>query len=161
MKDTYLISFNTLMLLPETTGHRTRTKIIDRQQNIIINRKPMYVIRKTCLTLGLSYEMTRKNAKNFFGNQHKLPIVVSHDYGVPCVFFPTFSPTAEGNVWIGLHAVKRIDPTEVNCTVTLINNEVVPLEASFVTVLKQFANANLLYRHFKRERAAILHDSVF
>ncbi len=55
----------------------------------------------------------------FFGNQHKLPIVVAYDFGFPCIFLPTYSPNSIHNTWIGLHAISNIIQSENGCIVIL------------------------------------------
>lgn len=160
MKAAYLISFDTLIITPMRHEGQLVSQIIDKNFETIVLRKPLYLIRKTCLTLGLSYEMARKNAKGFFNNQHKLPIAIAHHYGMPCIFFPTLSPSSPYNSWIGLHAVKRIDPAVDGCMVTLSNNQKISLDVSYTTMLKQYANATLLYRHFKKEQQLLIHESL-
>lgn len=88
----YLISFNTYLLQPIQHDSKVFTHVIDKHNELIVTRKPMHVLRKSCLSLGSTYEAAKQSAKRFFGNQHKLPIVVAFDYGYPCIFLPTFSP---------------------------------------------------------------------
>ncbi|WP_108306286.1 competence protein ComK [Metalysinibacillus jejuensis] len=161
MKSNYLISFDTLLITPTLVEGKLASQIIDKNLECVVLRKPLYLIRKSCLTLGLSYEMARKNAKNFFSNQHKLPIVISHQYGMPCIFFPTLSPSSPHNSWVGLHAVKRIDPSPEGCALTLTTNQQLTLDISYTTMLKQYANATLLYRHFKKEQQVLVHEAFF
>lgn len=161
MKAAYLISFDTLLITPTQHEGQLVSQIIDKNFETVVLRKPIYLIRKTCLTLGMSYEMARKNAKSFFTNQHKLPIVIAHHYGMPCIFFPTLSPSSPHNSWVGLHAVKRIDPIGEGCMLTLITNQRITLDVSYTTMLKQYANATLLYRHFKKEQQVLVHESLF
>lgn len=79
----YLMSFNTYLLQPVKHESKIFTCVIDKHNELIVTRKPMHVIRKSCIALGTTYEVARNSARRFFGNQHKLPIVVAYDFYSP------------------------------------------------------------------------------
>ncbi|MEG0450750.1 MAG: competence protein ComK [Lysinibacillus sp.] len=157
----YLVSFNTYILQPFRQDSKIYTRVVDKHNELIVTRKPMYVIRKSCLSLGTTYETAKNAAKRFFGNQHKLPIVVTHDFGVPCIFLPTFSPNSDLNTWVGLHAITNIQPLESGCLVTLKNGVRIELHVKYASFSKQFVNASMLYKHYLEERKQIIYESPF
>lgn len=157
----YLMSFNTYLLQPVKHESKIFTCVIDKHNELIVTRKPMHVIRKSCLSLGTTYEAARNSARRFFGNHHKLPIVVAYDFGLPCIFLPTYSPNSEQNVWIGLHAIKNITPIQSGSLLTLINGVRLELPVKYASISKQFMNASMLYKHYVEEREKLTHHSPF
>ncbi|GLC87780.1 competence protein ComK [Lysinibacillus piscis] len=156
----YLMSFNTYLLEPVPHGSKTFTRVIDKHNELIITRKPMHILRKSCISLGTTYEAAKYSAKRFFGNQHKLPIVVAYDYGFPCIFLPTYSPNSIHNIWIGLHAIINIKPSKLGCIVTLKNNQDIELPIQYASISKQFVNASMLYKHYMNERKEIRENTT-
>ena len=157
----YLVSFNTYLLQPVKHDSKIFTSVIDKHNELIVTRKPMHVIRKSCIALGTTYEAAKNSARRFFGNQHKLPIVVAYDFGLPCIFLPTYSPNSEHNFWIGLHAIKNITPTQAGSIITLINDLEIELPVKYASISKQFVNASMLYKHYVEEREKLTHHSPF
>ncbi|MGE7090226.1 competence protein ComK [Lysinibacillus sp. NPDC048646] len=157
----YLMSFNTYLLQPIQHDSKIFTRVIDKHNELIVTRKPMHVLRKSCLSLGTTYEAAKYSAKRFFGNQHKLPIVVAYDYGFPCIFLPTYSPNSIHNTWIGLHAISNIIPNEIGCIVTLKNGMHIELTITYASISKQFVNASMLYKHYMGERKQLSQDAPY
>lgn len=159
--NSYLISFNTYLLQPIQHDAKVFTHVIDKHNELIVTRKPMHVLRKSCISLGSTYEAAKQSAKRFFGNQHKLPIVVAFDYGFPCIFLPTYSPNSIHNIWIGLHAITNITPSKTGCVVTLKNDKKIELPIQYASISKQFVNASMLYKHYMNERKQLSQDSPY
>lgn len=157
----YIMSFNTFYLEPFKKDNRIYSRIIDKHNEIIVSQKPMYVIRKSCLFLGTNYEATRSLSKQFFGNQHKLPIILTHDFGIPCIFIPIFSARSDLNAWIGLHAIEQAMPFQNGTKVILKNGEELMLSTQYGAFSKQFVNAFMLKKHFLKVRRALIEDSSF
>lgn len=157
----YIMSFNTYFLEPFQQENFIFSRIIDKHNKVIVSRKPMQIIRKSCLFLGTTYEATRALSKQFFGNQHKLPVILTHDFGVPCIFIPILSPRSHANAWIGLHAIDQAMPSSDNSTkVILKNGEILYLPVQYASFSKQFMNATMLQKHFLRVRRSLLDDIV-
>lgn len=157
----YLMSFNTYLLEPIQYNSKIFTRVIDKHNELIVTRKPLHVLRKSCISLGTTYEAAKHSAKRFFGNQHKLPIVVTFDYGYPCIFLPTYSPNSIHNIWIGLHAISNIVPSKMGCIVTLKNDQQIELPVQYASISKQFVNASMLYKHYMNERKQISQDTPY
>lgn len=157
----YLMSFNTYLLQPVKHESKIFTRVIDKHNELIVTRKPMHVLRKSCISLGTTYEAAKQSAKRFFGNQHKLPIVVAYDFGYPCIFLPTYSPNSVQNMWIGLHAISNITPSEIGCVVTLKNDKRIELPIKYASISKQFVNASMLYKHYMDERKQLTYNTPY
>lgn len=157
----YIMSFNTYYLEPFKHENRIYSRIIDKHNEIIVARKPLNIIRKSCLFLGTNYEATRALSKRFFGNQHKLPIILTHDFGIPCIFIPTYSPRSDQNSWIGLHAIEQALPHNGGTKIILKNEVVIEVPTTFSSFSKQYINAIMLQKHFTKVRRQILEDTTF
>ena len=157
----YLMSFNTYLLQPIQHESKIFTHVIDKHNELIVTRKPLHVLRKSCISMGTTYEAAKYSAKRFFGNQHKLPIVVAYDYGFPCIFLPTYSPQSIHNIWIGLHAISNISPSNEGCMITLKNDMEIELPIKYNSISKQFVNASMLYKHYMEERKQLRHDAPY
>ncbi|XRD25664.1 competence protein ComK [Lysinibacillus fusiformis] len=83
------------------------------------------------------------------------------DYGFPCIFLPTYSPNSIHNIWIGLHAIINITPSETGCEVTLKNDQKIELPIQYASISKQFVNASMLYKHYMNERKQLSQDSPY
>jgi len=156
----YVMSFNTYYVEPVMHENRLYSRVIDKHNSVTVARKPLQIIRKSCLFLGTTYEATRTLSKQFFGNQHKLPIILTHDFGIPCVFIPTCSPKSDANIWIGLHAVEQALPYKDGTKILLINGEELILSTHYSSFSKQYMNATMLHKHFTKVRRNMLDHSV-
>lgn len=69
----------------------------------------------------------------------------------PCIFFPLYSPTAEQNAWLNLHAIKNTKKHDGYCAV-LIGEQWLTLPATTNVFKTQYAIANLYARNCERDR---------
>ena len=118
----YVISFDTFMLQPVSVGEVISTRVIERNCELSIPKKPLHIVRKSCDYYGSSLQNSVNTAKLTLGNHHKTPIIVAHDFGIPYIFLPTMSPTSEQNIWISYHAIDLIEPDDLGCIIHLENN---------------------------------------
>lgn len=61
----YLMSFNTYLLEPIQHESKIFTRVIDKHNELIVTRKPLHVLRKSCISLGTTYEAAKHSAKRF------------------------------------------------------------------------------------------------
>lgn len=160
--DAYHISFNTYLIEPIKHGDKLFSHIYDKNGEVIVERKPIYIVRKSCHDLGTNYNATRIVAKRFFGNEkHKLPIIIFHDFGIPCVFFPLLSPTSSNNIWIGLHAITNIRRHHDCTQITLKNGKEILLQLNFPSFCSQYVNATMLQKYATKQRSIIQNELSF
>ena len=88
------------MLQPVIKGNKISTRVIERNCELNIPRKPIHIVKKSCDYYGGSFQNSTNTAKLALGKHHKTPIIVAHDFGTPYIFLPTMSPTSEQNIWI-------------------------------------------------------------
>lgn len=154
--DSYILSKNTYLVEPIKHEDKLYSKVYEKTGEFIVRKKPLKLIRDTCKMMGGTYNSARAYSKSFFGNEkHKLPIIVTHNYGIPCVFFPLYSPTSPSNVWVSLNAIINIRKMD-NCTViTLKNEKEITLFVSYNSFCSQYVCATMLYKHFLSQRLII------
>ena len=156
----YIISNSTYLLSSVDTGDRTQTIIYDKYGISKIDQKPLKLVRNTCRLHGTSLEAATKTAKAFFGhNRHKLPIVISIEYGNPCIFFPLFSPQSSANIWINLHSIINIQDHGDETLVTFSNMLEKKLPLHCKSFNQQYVRAMMYYKHILRTRNASFQHS--
>lgn len=157
----YIISFDTFMLQPVTVGEMISTRVIERNREFNISKKPIHIVRKSCDYYGSSLQNSVNIAKIALGNHHKTPIIVAHDFGIPYIFLPTMSPTSEQNVWISYHAITRIEPDDLGCIIHLENNRTYKVNISAATMYRQFSFCNLLEKDFAKKQKQLNRPSPY
>lgn len=157
--DSYHISFNTYLIEPIVHGDVIYSRVYDKSGIVTVSRKPIYIIRKSCILMGTNYRMARLLSKRFFGNEkHKVPIIISHDYGMPCVFFPLLSPTSPNNVWVGLHAIINIRRLKDSTEVTLKDGRELVLNLNYSSFCTQYVSASMLQKFGTNQRLILKNE---
>lgn len=157
--DSYHVSFNTYLVEPIQHEDKLFSRVYDKSGEVIVSRKPLYIIRKSCLLMGSNYNAARETSKSFFGKEkHKLPIIISHDYGIPCVFFPLLSPTSPNNLWIGLHAITNIRRYNDCTEITLKNGKEIILHVHYSSFCSQYVSATMLQKYAKNQRLILQNE---
>lgn len=157
----YIISFDTLMLQPVITGNKIATRVIERNGEFIIPRKPLHVVRKSCNFYGGSLMNSTNIAKLALGNRHKAPIIIAHDFGIPYIFLPTMSPNAELNSWVSYHAIENIEPHRLNSIIHLDNGRSQQVNVSATTMYRQFAFAAILEKDFLKKQRQLTRPAPY
>jgi len=157
----YVISFDTLMLQPVNVGETISTRVIERNCEVSIPKKPLHIVKKSCDYYGSSLQNSVNIAKLTLGNHHKTPIIVAHDFGIPYIFLPTMSPTSEQNIWISYHAIDLIEPDGLGCLIHLENNCSYKINISIATMYRQFSFCNILEKDFIKKQKQLNRPSSY
>lgn len=156
--ESYRISLNTYLIMPVQHGDKLYSHVYDKNGEYIVERKPLYIVRKSCEVLGYNYNNAKNFSKSFFGKEkHKLPIIITHD-GIPNVFFPLFSPASPNNIWIGLHAITNIRRLKESTEITLINGKEFVLQINYASFCSQYVCATMLQKHASHQRIIIRNE---
>ena len=83
----YEITYDTQVLLPVTAS---KTKIIENEDEYIIDNNILEVLEHSCEYFGSSYEGRKEGTKKLLGITHKAPIIIEESRKI--IFFPTTSP---------------------------------------------------------------------
>jgi len=157
----YIVSFDTLLLLPMVKGNKISTLVIERNGELNVLRKPIHIVKKSCDYYGGSLQNSTNTAKLAIGKRHKTPIIVAHDFGVPYIFLPTMSPNSEQNAWISYSAIEKIEPDNMGCTLYLENDLSFKFDISSTTMYRQYAVATLLEKNFLKKQRQLNRPSRF
>lgn len=82
----------------------SKSKIIEKEHEFIINEVPTKIISDSCKYFGSSYEGRFIGTKNMLGISHKAPIIIEESRQI--IFFPTSSPRLSSCTWISLNNVE-------------------------------------------------------
>ena len=92
----YEINSNTLAIIPYQKG---KSKILELNDEYIINLTPYQVIENSCSYYGSSLNGRMNGARSILGSVYKIPVMVEETNNL--IFFPTTAIENEKNVWIG------------------------------------------------------------
>lgn len=150
----YIVSFETLALLPLVVGTKVFTRVIERSNEVIVTRRPAYIVRKSCEFYGSTLKHRIETARQTLGNRHKTPILLAHAFDMPYIFLPTLSPTSDHNIWISYHAIEGFKECNEHygCVVQLENNTSIPLNVTMTTMYRQHSFATLLKKDFLKKQ---------
>ena len=92
----YEINSNTLAIIPYQKG---KSKILELNDEYIVNLTPYQVIENSCSYYGSSLNGRMNGARSILGSVYKIPVMVEETNNL--IFFPTTAIENEKNVWIG------------------------------------------------------------
>lgn len=149
----YAITSSTYLLKSVELNSRVQTVIYDKHGTSTMNHRPLKLVRDTCRLHGTSYEAALAHAKSFFGpNRHKLPIVVSMEYGNPCIILPLYSPYSATNIWVCLNPIINIQQLGDETLLTFTNMTEVVLPIQCKTFNQHYVRAMMYYKYVMRSR---------
>lgn len=154
----YLVSFNTVALVPIWIENNLYTRVIENHTEFLVKMKPISIIKKSLVFYGNSYKHATFFSRESIGRLHKLPLMISHDFGVPLIMMPTLSAESEGNIWISFSAIDRYSiNSHSQCLVHFTNSQVLPVNVSHSTMCRQFVLSHFLTNHFQKTRDQMNH----
>lgn len=153
----YFISFETAVLQPFIVNNMIFTKVTNFSgESHIIGKKPFDIVRHSCSFYGSSFQHTVRLSRDAIGNYLKLPILIAHDFGNPCIFLPILSPKSDLNVWFSLKAIAGFYPSEEGCVVVLTNGQKIIVPSSPQTISRQVGFANILNMHLLKRMSYLI-----
>lgn len=159
--ENYLINSDTFVLQPIREDYKLSTRVIERNAEFELPKKPIQIVKKTCELYGASLKTRTLTARHALGNRHKTPIVVAHAFDTPYIFLPTMSPNSEENIWISYQAIVDFQEENVGCSILLENGYKVKVNVSTPTMWRQFAFAALLERDFAKKQFLLHRPRTF
>jgi competence protein ComK len=100
--NSYEINTETLAILPYDFE---KSKIIEVDNEFIINQKPSDIIEYSCQYFGSSYSGRKIGTERLIGVTHKSPIIIEESREI--IFFPTTSPRIDNCCWISLNNISN------------------------------------------------------
>lgn len=135
----YEINRQTLAIL---SYGKERTKVIEENDEFIINLPVSKIIDNSCRFFGSSYEGRLNGTKNILGVSHKAPIIIEESMKI--IFFPTASPRLECCSWISLNNISDYYKLYGDTIIKFNCGKKVKLELSYGIVDNQVLRATRL-----------------
>ena len=134
--DKYEINNSTLAIIPIS---KNCSKVIEEDNNYIINNSTTEIIDHSCKYFGSSYNGRCEGTKNLVGFNYKTPIVIEESKEI--IFFPTSSPRFDNCSWISLNNIEKYKKNEKKSSIFFKNGIVVDFEISYSSLENQILRA--------------------
>lgn len=136
---TYEISSETLAIIPIDNFC---SKVIERDNTIIVSKTPMQIIEDSCSFFGSSYFGRAKGTKKLIGVSHKAPVIIEESREI--IFFPTSSPRLYECCWVSLKNIEKYNKQENNALVLFNNGFILEISMSYGSLDNQVLRATRL-----------------
>lgn len=135
----YEINIGTLAIIPidENT-----TKIIEVDNEYIVNKPCLDIINDSCNYYGSTYQGRNEGTKNMIGMSYKLPIIIEESRNI--IFFPTTSPRLLNCSWVSLNNLKTYLKANQGSNIIFKNNSVIKFDISIFSLESQILRASRL-----------------
>lgn len=135
----YEITENTCALI--AVGN-LRTKIIELEEELIINTSAIKILDYSCKYYGSSYLGRKEGSMSMLKNIYKIPIIVEESRNI--IFFPISSPRYNNTTWISLKNIKSYKKIEKNTEITFKNGKKIILKISYSSFYNQILRSSYL-----------------
>jgi len=147
--ENYIINSKTIAVI----GIDNNTcKVIEKDEEIIINKSSFSVIEDSCLYYGSSYQGRVDASNTLISNSYKVPIIVENINNL--VFFPTISPNSSSCMWISIDMVFNniVDKDTNSCKIVFKNNKEILNNLSKYSMENQMLKSYILYSIMKSRK---------
>lgn len=135
----YEINIDTLAILPYG---ESRSKIIEKEREIIVNDIPIKVIDDSCKFFGSSYDGRFKGTKSMLGISHKAPVIIEESRMI--IFFPTTSPRLSRCAWISLNNLESYKRYHGDTIIKFNGGKIIKIELNYGIIDNQVLRATRL-----------------
>ena len=143
----YEINSETLAILPFEDN---KTKIIEANNEYIIESTPYQVMEHSCSYFGSSLKGRLEGAKHMLGSIYKAPVLVEETRDI--VFFPTISPNLEDNSWISLNNLKKCEKSDYKTLISFDNDKKIEIDIPYLSIENQILRASRLQTISKKRK---------
>ena len=131
----YIVNLETLLLIPVDDK---KTKVFEMDEEFIVKKNIMEIIKDSCLFFGSSFEGRKEGTKALLKCSIKVPIIIDDSRNL--ILFPTLSYKNEKNIWVvynnlidykkynldnTLFLFKNNNDIKVNVRFNIVDNQVV------------------------------------
>ncbi len=151
----YEITYDTQLLFPID---KNKTKIVETDNEYIIDNPIMEVLEHSCEYFGSSYEGRKLGTKKLLGITHKSPIIIEESREI--IFFPTNSPDNKDCMWLNLEKIEKY--YKVNNKKSCIqfkNGDLIEVNISLGSLTNQILRATRL-KYVLNERINKKEDNI-
>lgn len=151
----YEITYDTQVILPINSK---KTKIIELDEEYIVDSSTLKVLEHSCEYFGSSFEGRKEGTKKLLGITHKAPIIVEESRKI--IFFPTQSPENKDCIWINLEKIdKYYKINQKKSAVQFKNGDILEFDVSIGSLTNQILRATRL-KYILEERIAKKEDNI-
>jgi competence protein ComK len=137
--DSYEITNETLAIIPIDNY---RSKVVEKDTTVIVNKTPMEIIDGSCQFFGSSYSGRHSGTKRLIGVSHKSPIIIEESREI--IFFPTSSPRLYDCCWISLRHIEDYKRSNTNSFIVFSSGYLLDLDMSYGSLDNQVLRATRL-----------------
>lgn len=136
----YEINYDTQVLIPI---NENKSKIIEQEEEYIIEFSVQKVLEHSCEYFGSSYEGRKDGTKKMLGITHKSPIIIEETRKL--IFFPTTSPERDDCIWINLEKIDKYYKINNNkSAIQFKNGNIIETNISYGSLSNQVLRATRL-----------------
>lgn len=151
----YEINYDTQLLFPI---NENKTKIIEDDNEYIVDANINEVMEHSCEYFGSSYEGRKEGTKQLVGITHKAPIIVEESRKI--IFFPTTSPDNLKCIWINLEKIDKYFRVDNKTSSILFKNgKTMNFDVSYGSLTNQILRASRL-KYILEERIGLKKDNI-
>lgn len=148
MIDNYEINNSTLLLNPIDLK---KVKVIELENEIIINNNIKKIIDNSCKFFGSSLLGRQEGTKNMINISVKAPIIIEESKNI--IFFPTKSPREKDCIWISYNNLIKYIKNNSKVTLFFKNNIIIDLDVSYYIIDNQITRCIKLEKElYKRKK---------
>ena len=145
----YEINEDTYAVISNEVG---KTKIIEKNNDYIINNDAYNVMDESCKYYGSSYKGRLEAAKILLNCSYKLPILVEESSVL--IFFPIKSSLLDDCCWINLNSIQNIEKIGNKSRITFKNGKKMIFDVSKLSLENQIYRSSklesIIFRRIKK-----------
>lgn len=137
--ENYEINLKTMAIIPI---NKNKTKIIEEEEELIINNSAFKIIDHSCKYFGSSYEGRHHGTIEMTGISYKTPIIIEESKKI--IFFPTMNAKADDCIWISLDKIEKFYKKDYITKLIFKNGYELNLDISLGSLQNQILRSSLL-----------------
>lgn len=118
------------------------TKVIELEEEKIINSSTLKIIDYNCKYYGSSYNGRREGSINILKNSYKIPVIIEESGNI--IFFPISSPRYNNTTWISLKNIKSYKKVGKSTEIIFKNGKIILLKVSHSSFQNQILRSSYL-----------------
>lgn len=135
----YEVNDETLAVLPFPDG---KTRIIETDDEYVVNDTPYEVMEHSCTYFGSSFEGRMLGSKDILGSIYKAPVIVEETQKL--IFFPTESITSENVGWLSYKNIKNVEKYNKQSKIIFNNGFSIVVDCPYFSIKNQIFRCNML-----------------
>lgn len=137
--ENYEINIKTMAIIPID---KNKTKILEEDEEIIVNNNSFKIIDHSCRYFGSSYEGRHFGTVEITGIAYKTPIIIEESKNI--IFFPTSNARSSDCIWISLDKIDKYNKKDYKTRLIFKNGYELDLDISLGSLENQILRSTLL-----------------